>query len=50
LLRPLKQVGGAAGALASEARIRFFEMDPDSRPFSHPIYWAAFVAAGHALP
>lgn len=50
LLRPLKKAPGPVGALASEARTGFFQMEPESRPFAHPMFWAAFVVAGQAQP
>lgn len=46
LLRPLKQVPGAVGGLAAEARSSLFQLDPASKPFAHPMFWAAFVVAG----
>ena len=50
LLRPLKQVPGPVGALAATARAALFGKDPESRPFAHPEFWAAFVVAGQSQP
>jgi CHAT domain-containing protein len=34
------------GGLVSDARNRFYAMDPDERPFAHPQHWAAFMISG----
>ena len=46
LMTGLEAAGGAAGALAVEARQSMAASDDDTRLFAHPQFWAAFVVFG----
>lgn len=46
LLQPLKSAAGDVGELAAETRSVLNGLDPVTRPFAHPYYWAPFTVTG----